>query len=228
MDPNIIIILLVVAVLALGGMLYFQRHRSDQLKSRFGAEYDRAVKDAGGQSKAEAALLERQKRVENLSIRPLQPADRTRFTKSWQDVQAEFVDDPAKSIGHADALLADVMSARGYPVSDFEQMSADISVDHPNVVQNYRTAHDIALKHERGQANTEDLRQAMIHYRKLFDDLVTDTGPAEAANDKADKIDAKADRATTKAERVEAKTARADAKDDAVANENRQTREQVE
>lgn len=198
MDPTLIIGLLVVVVLALGGLLYFQRHRSDQLRSRFGQEYDRAVKDSGGTSKAEATLLEREKRVKSLSIRPLEPADRARFTKSWQDVQAEFVDDPEGSIGHADSLLADVMSARGYPVSDFEQISADISVDHPNVVQNYRTAHEIALKHERGQANTEDLRQAMIHYRSLFDDLVTDTGTPDATKGNADKAEAKTDKAGAK------------------------------
>lgn len=186
MHPTIVIALLVVAVLVLVGLLYFQRHRSEQLRSRFGPEYDRAVKDSGDKGKAEARLLEREKRVKSLSIRPLEPADRARFTRSWQNVQAEFVDDPEGSIGHADSLLADVMSARGYPVSDFEQMSADISVDHPNVVQNYRAAHDIALRHERGQANTEDLRQAMIHYRSLFEELVTDArapdGPAIGAN----------------------------------------------
>jgi len=177
MDPTIVIALLVIVVLALGGMLYFQRHRSEQLRSRFGPEYDRAIKDSGDKSKGEAQLLEREKRVESLSIRPLQPEDRQRFTSSWTDVQAEFVDDPEGSIGHADALLAEVMSARGYPVSDFEQMSADVSVDHPAVVQNYRAAHDIALRHERGEANTEDLRQAMIHYRSLFEELVSDNKP---------------------------------------------------
>lgn len=180
MNPTIVIVLLVVVVLALGGLLYFQRHRSEQLRSRFGAEYDRTIKDSGDKGKAEAQLIEREKRVKSLSIRPLEPADRARFTRSWQDVQAEFVDDPQGSIGHADSLLADVMSARGYPVSDFEQMSADISVDHPGVVQNYRAAHDIALRHERGQANTEDLRQAMIHYRSLFEELVTDASVNDA------------------------------------------------
>lgn len=179
MDPTLIIAVLVVVVLALGGLLYFQRHRSNQLRSRFGPEYDRALKDSGDKSKAEAKLSEREKRVKSLSIRPLQPSDRARFTRSWQGVQAEFVDDPEGSIGHADAILAEVMSSRGYPVSDFEQMSADISVDHPQVVQNYRAAHDIALRHKRGEANTEDLRQAMIHYRSLFDELVSDGKPTD-------------------------------------------------
>jgi hypothetical protein len=193
MDPNTVIVLLVVVIVALGGLLYFQRHRSDQLKSRFGPEYDRAIKDSGDKSKAEATLLEREKRVKSLSIRPLGPDDRARFTSSWQKVQAEFVDDPEKSIGRADSLLAEVMSARGYPVSDFEQMSADISVDHPNVVQNYRAGHDIALRHGRGEANTEDLRQAMIHYRSLFEELATDATPADSpaiGGKKADSKDA--------------------------------------
>lgn len=180
MDPTIIIAALVVVVLVLGSLLFFQRHRSDQLRSRFGPEYDREVKESGDKSKAEAKLVEREKRVKSLSIRPLEPTDRARFTRSWQNVQAEFVDDPEGSIGHADSLLAEVMSARGYPVSDFEQMSADISVDHPNVVQNYRAAHEITLRHERGQANTEDLRQAMIHFRSLFEELVTDARAPDA------------------------------------------------
>jgi hypothetical protein len=177
MDPTIIIILLVAVVLALGGMLYFQRQRTDQLRSRFGPEYDRAIKASGDKTKAETQLLEREKRVKSLSIRPLQRADRERFINSWTDVQAEFVDDPEGSIGHADKLLGDVMSARGYPVSDFDQIAADISVDHPRVVQSYRAAHEIALRHGRGEANTEDLRQAMIHYRSLFEELVTDDTP---------------------------------------------------
>ncbi len=180
MDQNVIIALLVVIVLGLGALLYFQRHRSEQLQSRFGSEYDRAIKDSGDKSKAEAELLEREKRVKSLSIRPLAADDSERFKRSWQDVQAEFVDNPKASITHADSLLAEVMSARGYPVSDFEQMSADISVDHPSVVQNYRAGHEIAVRHGRGDANTEDLRQAMIHYRSLFEELVTNDQPQGA------------------------------------------------
>jgi hypothetical protein len=189
MDSNVIIALLVVVVLALVGLLYFQRHRSQQLQSRFGPEYEQAVKHTGGKSKAEAELLEREKRVKSLSIRPLDPADRERFVGSWQKVQAEFVDNPKGSISHADSLLTDVMSTRGYPVSDFEQMSADISVDHPHVVQNYRAGHDIAVRHGRGDANTEDLRQAMIHYRSLFDELVTDDRSVEDQSHSARKSD---------------------------------------
>jgi hypothetical protein len=200
MNQSLVIILLVAAVIVLGGLLFFQRHRSEQLRSRFGPEYDREVKDSGDKSKAEAKLLEREKRVKSLSIRPLEASDRVRFTQSWQKVQAEFVDDPERSIGHADALLAEVMSARGYPVSDFEQMSADVSVDHPHVVQNYRAAHEIALRHEQGKANTEDLRQAMIHYRSLFEELVNDAGAADTSAIKLDKPrSSRADTATTEA-----------------------------
>ena len=176
MDPNLIIVVLAVMVVALVAFIFMQRNRSDKLRSRFGPEYERAVKESGGKGKAEAQLLEREQRVKSLAIRPLEPADRERFSSSWTSVQSDFVDDPARSIGKADSLLADVMSARGYPVTDFEQMSADISVDHPSVVQNYRAAHEIALRQERGEANTEDLRQGMIHYRLLFEDLVSD-GP---------------------------------------------------
>lgn len=174
MDTNLIIVVLAVMVVALVAFIFMQRNRSGKLRSRFGPEYERTVKESGGKGKAEAQLLEREQRVKSLAIRPLEAADRERFSNSWTSVQSDFVDDPARSIGKADSLLADVMSARGYPVTDFEQMSADISVDHPSVVQNYRAAHEIALRQERGDANTEDLRQGMIHYRSLFENLVSD------------------------------------------------------
>jgi len=189
MDSNVIIALLIVVVLALVGFLFFQRQRSQQLQSRFGPEYDRAIKSTGDKSKAEAELLEREKRVKSLAIRPIAPADRERFVGSWQNVQAEFVDNPEASISHADSLLAEVMSTRGYPVSDFEQMSADVSVDHPGVIQNYRAGHDIAVRQKRGEASTEDLRQAMIHYRSLFEELVTDDRPKEPQNESGRKTD---------------------------------------
>jgi hypothetical protein len=180
LDTNtLIIIVLVVLVLALAGALFWQRRRSDQLKSRFGPEYARTIRETGDKRKAEAELQERARRVEKLSIRPLPPAEREQFTADWQRVQAEFVDDPEGAIDRADLLLQDVMSARGYPVSTFEQVAADVSVDHPGVVQHYRAGHEIAVRQRRGEAGTEDLRQAMIHYRELFEELVTDEGPAE-------------------------------------------------
>ena len=127
-------------------------------------------------------LDKRAERVEGLHIRPLGPGDRARFVESWRRVQARFVDGPGGAVMEADQLLGEVMSTRGYPVSDFEQRAADISVDHPLVLENYRTAHGIAVRQTQGQANTEDLRQAMIHYRTLFEELV---GEPELARAKA-------------------------------------------
>ena len=137
---------------------------------------------AEADGKGEAGLQEREKRVERFAIRPLAPSDRDRCVASWRKVQAQFVDDPKSSVSEADRLLGDVMSTRGYSVSDFEQRSADISVNHPLVVENCRAAHEIAVRHARGEASTEELRQAMIHYGTLFDELV---GEPEAARAKA-------------------------------------------
>jgi len=178
MDANLLIIVVLVALLAIGAWLFFNKRRSDHLRSQFGSEYERQVEESGSRSKAEADLAEREKRVSRLTIRPLAPADQDRFMDRWTKVQATFVDDPERSIDYADALLAEVMSARGYPVSDFEQRAGDISVDHPNVVQHYRAGHDIALRHSRGEASTDELRQALIHYRALFEELVTERAPA--------------------------------------------------
>lgn len=173
----IVVGIMVVAVIV-GAFLYSRRARSEHLRERFGPEYDRAVEAKGGRTRAEADLTEREKRVEKLDIRQLEPAERREFIERWTDVQARFVDDPARAVAFADALLGDVMKTRGYPVSDFDQRAGDISVDHPVVVEHYHKAHDIAVRHERGQASTEDLRQAMIHYRALFDNLVGAEAPA--------------------------------------------------
>jgi hypothetical protein len=171
---TLIIVVLVVLVVVLAAILFMQRRQSDHLRSRFGPEYERELKQSGDKRKAEAKLQEREKRVEKLSIRPLTPAHREQFTNDWQQIQADFVDDPKRSIGRADSLVQEVMAERGYPVESFEQVAADVSVDHPAVVQHYRAGHDIAERHRRGEASTEELRQAMIHYRELFDELVTD------------------------------------------------------
>jgi sensor domain CHASE-containing protein len=171
-----IAIVIVVAVMVVAGIaiwLFIRKRRTKRLRTKFGgAEYTRAVKEGGSRRKAEAGLDERTERVEGLHIRPLAPGDRVRFVESWGKVQARFVDGPGSAVTDADQLLRDVMSNRGYPVSDFEQRAADISVDHPLVLENYRAAHQIALRQTRGQASTEDLRQAMIHYRTLFEELV--------------------------------------------------------
>jgi|GEM_PF-393219 len=160
---------------------FFRKRRTGRLRTQFGgAEYDRALKEDGSRRHAEAGLKERTQRVESLNIRPLAPGDRARFVESWSRVQARFVDGPGGAVTEADQLLRDVMSTRGYPVSDFEQRAADISVDHPLVMENYRTAHAIAVRQSQGQANTEDLRQAMIHYRTLFEDLLGEPEVARA------------------------------------------------
>jgi len=172
-----------VIIVAIAAWLSHRKRRTERLRTQFGgAEYDRAVKEDGSRRLAEAGLKERNERVESLPIRALAPGDQARFVESWRRIQARFVDGPGGAVTEADQLLGDVMSTRGYPVSDFEQRAADISVDHPLVLQNYRTAHEIAVRQTQGLANTEDLRQAMIHYRTLFEELV---GQPELAQAKA-------------------------------------------
>ena len=175
-STQMLVLLIVVAVIVIGAVLLAMRKRRSQiLRERFGPEYDRVVKKEGDVQKAERVLEFRQKHREKLKIRPLTPADRESFAAQWRDAQAQFVDDPKGAVTLADGLVIDVMQARGYPVNDFEQQAADISVDHPVVVENYRAAHDIALRHGRGQASTEDLRKALVHYRALFEDLLGET-----------------------------------------------------
>jgi hypothetical protein len=172
-DTNTLIIIAVVVVLALAAaFVIMQMRRSKSLKTRFGSEYERVVAETGGKGKAEAELAERAKRVKKLEIRPLPPGQGESFTRSWRAAQSSFVDDPKRAIAEADQLIGELMAARGYPVTDFEQRAADLSVDHGELVNNYRAGHEIALRHERGDAGTEDLRQAMIHYRALFEDLI--------------------------------------------------------
>ena len=182
---QIAVIIAIVAMLAagIGIALFVRKHRTQRLRTQFGgAEYNRAVKEGGSRQKAEAALDKRADHVEALQIRPLAPGDRARFIESWARVQARFVDGPGGAVTDADQLLGDVMSTRGYPVSDFEQRAADLSVDHPLVLENYRAAHQTALRQSQGQASTEDLRRAMVHCRSLFEELV---GEPEAAHAKA-------------------------------------------
>jgi len=171
----LVIGLAVVLVACIAAFLAYRKRRTERLRSQFGgAEYARAVQKGGNRRHGEARLEERAQRVEAFHIRPLAAADRTRFIESWRGVQARFVDGPAGAVTEADRLLGDVMSTRGYPVTNFEQTAADISVDHPLVLQNYRAAHEIALRQTAGQASTEELRQAMVHYRTLFEELVND------------------------------------------------------
>ena len=177
--PQIVAIVVVVLIVAAVIVFLWQKSRSARLRRKFGeAEYDRTVAERGNRNRAEATLEQRAKRVEKFHLRDLSASDRARFQESWTRVQAHFVDGPAGAVTEADQLLGDVMATRGYPVGDFETRAADISVDHPEVTQNYRAAHDIAVRHLKGQATTEDLRRAMIHYRALFVDLVGEPNEA--------------------------------------------------
>jgi len=170
----IIIVVAVIAGLAIvaAAWMYMQKRRTEQLRSRFGPEYDRVIETGGDRRQAESMLEERQKRIEKLDIRPLTNEDRQRFQQAWTREQARFVDDPKGAVAEADRLIGEVMRARGYPVGDFDQRAADISVDHPMVVENYRAAHEIALRDRRGEASTEHLRKALVHYRELFEELL--------------------------------------------------------
>ena len=168
----ILLLVLIVVVIAVGVILYFQRRRSDALKQKFGPEYQLTAERLGGQRKAEVELAAREKRVRNLDIRSLTPQEQERFAEAWKKAQARFVDEPSQAAADADILVKDLMQTRGYPVGDFEQRAADISVDHPDVVSNYRAAREIALRNKAGKATTEDIRQAMVHYRSLFEELL--------------------------------------------------------
>lgn len=163
----VIVVLLVLLVWSLG-----QRQRSASLRERFGPEYEHTVEELGDRQKAEAELAARAKRVQSFDVHPLTVEQRNRFAQAWRNVQASFVDDPQGSAREADRLVTEVMNARGYPMGDFEQRAADISVDHADIVQNYRAAHDIAVRNSQGKASTEDLRQALVYYRNLFNELL--------------------------------------------------------
>jgi hypothetical protein len=152
--------------------MFTRRNRSKRLQDQFGPEYDHAVQALGDEKKALAELEERQKHVEALDIRPLSDAERHRYLADWAAVQSKFVDEPREATVDADRLIMEVMQLRGYPVSDFEERAADISVNYPALVSNYRAAREIAVKNEQREAETEELRQAMIHYRSLFEELL--------------------------------------------------------
>jgi hypothetical protein len=177
MHTTLPIVIIAVVLIAAGIVMWaYFRNRSRQLHQRFGPEYERAVRETGGRRRAEEELEKRERRVAELHIRPVPPGDLMRFAEQWRQVQARFVDDPKRAIAGADALVGEVMSLRGYPVGEFDQRTADISVDHPHEVENYRAAHAIAVRQRREEASTEDLRRAMVHYRTLFEGLLgTDT-----------------------------------------------------
>lgn len=170
----LVLVVVAIAVIALIAWLYARNRRAktEKLRQHFGTEYERTVRETGSERQAEAKLAEREKRVETFKIRDLDSSERERYIAQWQQVQSQFVDSPKGAVIEADDLLTTVMKDRGYPMVDFDQRAADLSVHHPTVIQNYRTAHRIALRLGQGEATTEDMRTAMIHYRSLFDELV--------------------------------------------------------
>ena len=168
-----VIVAIVVVALAALAFLVVRRRRSASLQQRFGPEYDRVVERRGDRRQAESELEDRFSRRQEFEIRRLSPAARDRYAERWRHAQRDFVDHPSAAIADADLLVSEVMKARGYPVADeFEQRAADVSVDHPEVVEHYRAAHGISQRATRDRATTEDLRQAMIHFRALFDELL--------------------------------------------------------
>ena len=175
MDTWVWIVIAVAAIVVIGlvAAALARRKRSEQLHEKFGPEYDRALDEAESKREAERELRDREKRHEELDIVALSDGARMRYAGQWQDVQARFVDDPEGAVHEADRLVQQVMAERGYPVDeDFERRAADVSVDHPDVVENFREAHTIVERFDDGEGGTEALRRAMVHYRALFDELL--------------------------------------------------------
>jgi hypothetical protein len=179
-NPLVLAVVLAVVVGAIIAWVVMQRQKTRRLRQRFGPEYTRAVSELGGRTKAEAELTKREQRVARLNITPLAPADAARFSKAWNALQSRFIDNPAGVVAEADLLVRELMVKRGYPMGDFERRAADVSVDHPGVVTTYRAAQAIAARDERGEADTEELRKAVVHYRTLFDELL-EVRPASSA-----------------------------------------------
>jgi hypothetical protein len=180
MDTNLLLAALaIVALIAIAAWMFMRKRESQTLEKRFGPEYERAVDELGSRPKAEAELKARAKRVEQLHIVALAPADAERFSQDWRALQARFVDNPRGVLADADRLVGELMQKRGYPMGDFERQAADISVHHPAVVHHYRTAHEIAQRDAQAEVDTETKRQAVIHYRALFSELLeVDDHPA--------------------------------------------------
>lgn len=182
-SPNVIVTLIVVlTVVVLGTAFYIQRRRNNtvQLRKRFGSEYDRAVVEHGSNRKAESKLEDREKRVEKLNIRELGVSQRERFIVDWHTIESRFLDHPRGAVTEADELVSSLLQARGYPVSGFDQVAEDVSVNYPRMMEYYRNAHAVAVRRGQAEASTEELRSAMIDYRTLFDELVQ--APASVAS----------------------------------------------
>ena len=177
MDTTTVVMIVIAALILLvvGGFLgvaFARRQRTRRLRERFGPEYERAVSELGDQQQAEEELESRLEHVQSLDIKLLSREQQERFAREWREVQARFVDKPVQAVQEANRLVKEVMAARGYPVSDFDQRVADISVDHPDLVTHYRGVHEIAARSEREEVDTEDLRQAMVHCRAVFEELL--------------------------------------------------------
>jgi uncharacterized protein YneF (UPF0154 family) len=176
MNTNIYIIIIVVLILVILGLImgpiFSRRQRSKRYQNKFGPDYDHTVKTMGNEKKAQTEMDERQKHVDTLNIRALSLSERDRYLAEWKAVQAKFIDQPGQATVEADHLIMEVMQLRNYPVSDFEQRAADISINYPELVSNYRLARAIAIKNEQHKADTEELRQALVYYRSLFDELL--------------------------------------------------------
>ena len=170
-------IVVVAVVVVVAAWIVLRRRKTAALRARFGPEYDHVLHSARTPAEAERELLNRQSRVEKFAIRPLSPEDGDRLSTAWRNVQAKFVDDPKNAAIEADRLITDVMRSRGYPVDDPNRVIDDLSVDHAHVINHYRAGREIVVPHEQGQASTEDLRQAMVHFRALFDELVAGVRP---------------------------------------------------
>lgn len=188
MDPMywVILVAAVVTALLIGGAiawLVMRRRHERRLRERFGPEYDHVLSETGDIRRTEDELVRREKRVRKFNIHSLTTEQRSRYSDAWRRVQAGFVDVPVRAVAEADELVIEVMQERGYPMGDFEQRAEDLSVDHPRVVRNYREAHALALRSDRGEAETEDLRQAMVYYRELFEDLLEDTTADDRTTD---------------------------------------------
>lgn len=182
-NPTLLIVAVVVIVAVIAALAWMtqQRRRRTHLRERFGPEYDRTVKTVGTAGKAETLLAEREKRVAQYHIRALTPEERARFADAWTRVQAKFVDDPSAAVTEADRVVNDLMSTRGYPMADFDRRAEDLTVEHGNVVHHYRAAREIAARHARNAASTEELRQALVHYRALFGDLLGESSVRRTA-----------------------------------------------
>jgi hypothetical protein len=168
----VVVVLVLVVVGIILGLIFSRRKRSQKLQEKFGGEYDHTLETMGNDKETQKELNERVNHVETLNIRSLSLDERNRYLADWALVQSKFVDEPGQAIGDADRLIMEVMQLRAYPVSDFDQRAADISVNYPDLVSNYRAARAIALKNEQNQADTEELRQAMIYYKSLFNELL--------------------------------------------------------